>query len=185
MPKFVSRSRWIEFSIDNNLFIENKLKVSGCNCAQWVTIDNIINGYLFFQNATCIPKKKQWIPGASFSYSTKEDLVLKYKSVTAWSSYGSNVLFSNEKEVLPVPSPKVEPTPFSKPDLIPYAIKLGDYTISASSVESFLMDPDAYLDYFEELDFGQRDLELRDFAIINQHINIFIPTLIQAQIDNY
>lgn len=190
MPKTPRSSRWIHFSVVNNLDLENSIKKCGCNCSQWVIIDKIIEGYLFFQSNVPIPKKKQWIPGASYSFTTQEELKLKYSGLKTWSTYGSNPLFSNDEVVLPKSklvnfiTPKEAPPAFDKNDLIAYPIKVAGFNLSAHSVDCFLMESDDLVDYYTSLDFGQRDLLDSDLKIITSNLKLFWSTLIQAQIDN-
>lgn len=123
MPKTPRQSRWIMFTL-SGLDPLPYIKKCGCDVSQWVTIEGVIKGYLYFQCPKYIPKKKLWIPGAQMELTTGAQLRSQYNSVPidSWINYGSNPLFV---PVTPPPSPP--PRPLFTPLPPPPVFNIADY----------------------------------------------------------
>lgn len=196
MPKAITRSRCILFRLENNnVSIDQYIKKSGCEYAQYL-LNDVIEGYLYFSQPKTIPKKKQWIPGAVYELSTQLDVKLKYQSVPASSfkNYGSGFLGDPSSDVIAtkVKSHKEshsDPPPFCLKeflrDLTAYEVKLEcGYTLLQSSVEAFLTPADELSDLLATYTSFELEFYPVDLNLIQSNYKEFISKLIDLQINN-
>lgn len=112
MPKYLRASRWILFSIagSDSDDIRQHLKLTKCIGAQWITIDSVIKGYIYFKQPMPIPSRKRWIPCSELITSTKADIMALFSSYSgaAFNNYGSGIIFEPDYD----PTPKPISVPF-------------------------------------------------------------------------
>lgn len=196
MPKAAKSSRWFHF-IFNGLDVEKYVKTCGCDSSQWVTIDGVVKGYLFFPTTRPIPRKKLWIPGAVIEFSSREQLLGLYNNVAIddWQYYGSDLLFVQQNiGVTTFLSPglaKAVSLPISDSivdtlgQMSAVEIKLANGIIFESFVvEAFLIslaDPSELEDYLKSLTSFQCQLFFAKCPNIRLHFREFYSKLCDAQ----
>lgn len=196
MGKAATRSRWIHFSVDASFPVFDYIKTCGCEGAHWITFDAIIKGYLYFPQPLGIPRKKKWIPGATYFLSTQADLKALFAAVPPdnWHNYGSQFLFEIPhhtpfpKVVLPphhTPSPLVDSDSDDEPiHLQPFALDVAGTRISKATVNLLLMPEFMQVDMVARLDFGQRSLFDVECQYVLAHYDAYMIALLAAQRDS-
>lgn len=97
MPKFVGRSRWFIFTLDNDDCLQSDIQKSGCLFAQWYKNEEKTKccGYMRFTDALSVPKKKKWIYGADIEVTDQAGIMLRFNAIplAVWRNYGPGALF--------------------------------------------------------------------------------------------
>lgn len=200
MVKAARSSRWIHFSVDSSVRVFDYIKKCGCTASQWFIDDNIIKGYLFFPTTRPIPRQKQWVPGATYTFSTQVDVKSLYDAVPIdnWYNYGSPVLFEAVPQVVsqvvtlsftPSPSELVIDDSGSSSDnepihLQPFALDVAGTRISKATVNLLLMPEFMQVDMVARLDFGQRSLFDVECQYVLAHYDAYMIALLAAQRDS-
>lgn len=195
MPKIPRSGRWFLFSLEYSekvyKSIPKYLQKINPGAAQWLAVDTLVEGYLYFSTPRAIPTKKLWLPGAQFSLVTSAQLKLHFKAtpVESFQSFGTNLLFVIE-EVIDL-GPNYCPTFDDSPSPSPvtpvykaYDITFSCFTIPKYVVQYTLTDPSGAADYLESLTQTQRDSLPRYLDTITDNYQMYQIALIQSQINN-
>lgn len=154
MPKISKprQSRWILFKLElkysNN--IHKQIIHSGAQDAQWCCVDDSVEGYMYFSTPRNIPLKKQWISCATFSFSTKEEIIDKYKDTNIiFNTHGDNPLLNVNVPVTGIKSF------FSKNNDMPAVVATersdGERTISEETVDSDVDEAEEARNYYKSI----------------------------------